>query len=148
MALKRLQNEYKDLEKNASLDNVSAGPCDEHNMFEWYATIIGSSDSPYDGGIFKLKIVIPQHYPFKPPDVKFVTKIYHPNINFAGDICLDILKTGWSPALTIHKILLSICSLLTDCNPLSPLNAEAARLYVDDRSEYNKMVIKYVETYA
>ena len=74
-------------------------------------------DSPYDGGVFFLDINFPQDYPFKPPKVRFQTKIYHCNVNDKGGICLDILKDNWSPALTVSKVLLSICSLLTDPNP-------------------------------
>lgn len=73
--------------------------------------------SPYSGGVFFLNIHFPSDYPFKPPKVNFTTKIYHPNINSQGAICLDILKDQWSPALTISKVLLSISSLLTDPNP-------------------------------
>lgn len=71
------------------------------------------SDSPYSGGVFFLSITFPTDYPFKPPKVSFSTKIYHPNINANGSICLDILRDQWSPALTISKVLLSICSMLT-----------------------------------
>ena len=73
--------------------------------------------SPYAGGIYFLDIHFPPDYPFKPPKVTFRTRIYHCNINSNGQICLDILKDQWSPALTISKVLLSICSLLTDANP-------------------------------
>jgi len=78
---------------------------------------MGPEGSPYAGGVFFLKIQFPQDYPFKPPKVTFRTRIYHCNINSQGAICLDILKDNWSPALTTSKVLLSICSLLTDPNP-------------------------------
>ena len=64
---------------------------------------MGPPDSPYSGGVFFLNITFPTDYPFKPPKVQFITKIYHPNINANGSICLDILRDQWSPALTISK---------------------------------------------
>ena len=99
--------------------NCSAGPKAD-NLYEWVSTITGPSGSPYAGGIFFLDIHFPIDYPFKPPKVVFRTKIYHCNVNSSGHICLDILKDNWSPALTISKVLLSICSLLTDPNPRRP----------------------------
>ena len=100
--------------------NCSAGPI-EDDIFHWQGTLMGPTDSPYEGGVFMMDIKFPADYPFKPPKVTFETKIYHPNINSSGGICLDILKDQWSPALTISKVLLSICSLLTDPNPDDPL---------------------------
>ncbi|PQE26504.1 ubiquitin-conjugating enzyme protein [Rutstroemia sp. NJR-2017a BBW] len=104
--------------------------------FQWQATIMGPSDSPYAGGVFFLKIHFPTDYPFKPPKVNFTTRIYHPNINSNGSICLDILRDQWSPALTISKVLLSICSMLTDPNPDDPLVPEIAHVYKTDRARY------------
>ena len=89
---------------------------------------MGPDNSPYQGGIFYLKIDFPSDYPFKPPKVRFTTKIYHCNINATGGICLDILKDEWSPALTISQVLLSICSLMDDANPNDPLVSEIADL--------------------
>lgn len=134
---KRILQEMKEL-KNSESDNITAGPVSDENIFDWTATLIGPKDSPYEGGIFILTINFPQDYPFKPPKISFNTKIYHPNINASGSICLDILNSQWSPALTISKTLLSICSLLTDPNPDDPLVSTIANLYKNDREKYNE----------
>ncbi|RXG54146.1 Ubiquitin-conjugating enzyme E2 2 [Armadillidium vulgare] len=80
----------------------SAGPVGD-DLFHWQATIMGPPESPFQGGVFFLTIHFPTDYPFKPPKVAFTTRIYHPNINSNGSICLDILRSQWSPALTISK---------------------------------------------
>merc|ERR1712192_144572 len=103
---------------------------------KWKATIAGPEDSPYQGGLFALEVVFPEDYPFKPPQVKFVTKIYHPNIDNKGGICVDILKSEWSPALTISKVLLSISSLMVAPNPNDPLMGDRAALYKTNRAKY------------
>jgi len=91
-------------------DSHAAGRTKNHTghdtnntQFHWQATIMGPGDSPYSGGVFFLAIHFPTDYPFKPPKVNFTTRIYHPNINSNGSICLDILRDQWSPALTISK---------------------------------------------
>ncbi|KAF3828059.1 hypothetical protein GH733_001331 [Mirounga leonina] len=90
-------------------------------------------DSAYQGGVFFLTVHFPTDYPFKPPKIAFTTKIYHPNINSNGSICLDILRSQWSPALTVSKVLLSICSLLCDPNPDDPLVPDIAQIYKSDK---------------
>lgn len=109
---------------------------------------MGPPDSPYQGGVFFLNIRFSADYPFKPPKVQFTTKIYHPNINSAGGICLDVLKDQWSPALTVSKILLSICSLLTDANPDDPLVPEIAHIYKTDRARYNSIAAEWTRKHA
>ncbi|XP_065002283.1 ubiquitin-conjugating enzyme E2-17 kDa-like isoform X2 [Musa acuminata AAA Group] len=103
MASRRILKELKDLQKDPPT-SCSAGPVAE-DMFHWQATIMGPSDSPFAGGVFLVNIHFPPDYPFKPPKVSFCTKVFHPNINSNGSICLDILKDQWSPALTISKLL-------------------------------------------
>ncbi|KAH9519789.1 Ubiquitin-conjugating enzyme E2 2 [Bulinus truncatus] len=136
MAVKRIQKELLDLGRDPPC-NCSAGPVGDDKKGQ--ATILGPADSPYQGGVFFLTITFPSDYPFKPPKVAFSTKIYHPNINSNGSICLDILRSQWSPALTISKVLLSICSLLTDPNPDDPLVPEIARMFKTNRTEYNRL---------
>lgn len=147
MALRRLQRELQDIRKDPPA-NCSAGPIEEADFFNWEAVIFGPEDSPYVGGVFRLAIRFPSDYPFKPPIITFKTKIYHPNINSAGGICLDILKDQWSPALNISKALLSILSLLTDANPKDPLMPDIARQYVNDRAEYEDTARQWTLAHA
>lgn len=146
MAQKRITKELRDLSKE-NLSICTAGPVDD-DMFKWQATILGPKDSPYEGGIFIVSITFPPDYPFKPPQLKFTTKIYHCNISPDGDICLDILKSQWSPALTIMKVLLSLCSLLTDPNPDDPLVPSIATLLKEDKIEHDRRAQMYTLKYA
>ncbi|GER34337.1 ubiquitin-conjugating enzyme E2 [Striga asiatica] len=146
MASKRILKELKDLQKDPPT-SCSAGPVAE-DMFHWQATIMGPPDSPYTGGVFLVTIHFPPDYPFKPPKVSFRTKVFHPNINSNGSICLDILKEQWSPALTISKVLLSICSLLTDPNPDDPLVPEIAHMYKTDKTKYETTARSWTQKYA
>ncbi|KAK2515080.1 hypothetical protein Q9233_014572 [Columba guinea] len=124
-----------------------AGPKGD-NIYEWRSTILGPPGSVYEGGVFFLDITFSPDYPFKPPKVTFRTRIYHCNINSQGVICLDILKDNWSPALTISKVLLSICSLLTDCNPADPLVGSIATQYMTNRAEHDRMARQWTKRYA
>ena len=144
---KRITRELLDLRKDPPA-NCSAGPVNESDMFIWEGVIFGPSDSPYAGGVFNVSIEFPIDYPFKPPRIMFTTKIYHPNINTQGFICLDILKQNWSPALTISKVLLSILSMLTDPNPNDPLMPDIANQYVKNRAEYEITARDWTQLYA
>lgn len=144
--MRRLKKELEEL-RNDPPSNCSAGLIDD-DIYNWEATIIGPSDSPYSGGIFKLKLEFCDDFPFKPPKVKFITKILHPNIDCYGNICLDILNKNWSPVLNVTKLLLSISSLLTDPNPDDPLDGDLAYIYKNDYQKFIKMARIYTLKHA
>lgn len=146
MASKRISKELQDLTKNP-IDNITAAPVGD-DLYKWNGTVIGPVGTPYEGGVFKLEVHFPPDYPFKSPKCKFLTKIMHPNINEAGLICLDILKDQWSPALTISKVLLSICSLLADPNPNDPLVPDVAYLYKTNKDEFERQAKAYTRQFA
>lgn len=113
---------------------ISAVPS-ESNARLFSVVIAGPEESPYASGQFKLELFLPEDYPMAPPKVRFLTRIYHPNIDRLGRICLDILKDKWSPALQIRTVLLSIQALLSAPNPDDPLNNEAAELWKSQENE-------------
>mmetsp|Transcript_10808 Transcript_10808/g.12366 ORF Transcript_10808/g.12366 Transcript_10808/m.12366 type:complete len:160 (+) Transcript_10808:128-607(+) len=149
----RLKKEYKDFQraKSGNADVfVDAAPKHDDDLFFWEATIRGPPESPYETGVFKLQVQFPANYPFKAPLIRFQTKVYHPNIDANGNICLDILKNpeAWSPVLTLEKILLSLCSLLVDPNPDDPLVPDIAEQYVNDLPSYNKTAKEWTHKFA
>jgi ubiquitin-conjugating enzyme E2 D/E len=146
MNLRRIRSELAELATN-DIPNINAKPISDDNI-KWSGSIIGPDGTPYTGGIFNLDITLPSDYPYKPPIVKMKTKIYHPNINNEGTICLDILKDQWSPALTLTKVLLSISSLLAEPNPNDPLAPDVARIYLNDFKAFTKKARDFTEKYA
>ncbi|TEA19446.1 hypothetical protein DBR06_SOUSAS29610021, partial [Sousa chinensis] len=118
MVLKGINKELSDLARDPPA-RCSAGPAGD-NMFHWQATIMEANENPYQGGVFLLTIHFPTDYPFKLPKVAFATRIYHSDINTNGSICLNILRSQWSPPLIVSNVLSSICSLLYDPNPDDP----------------------------
>ncbi|SPO07665.1 probable ubiquitin-conjugating enzyme E2-C [Cephalotrichum gorgonifer] len=137
---KRLQTELMTL-MTSPAPGISAFPSADGNLLSWTATITGPDDTPYAGLNLKLTMDFPSNYPYAPPTVLFKTPIYHPNFDFSGRICLDILKDKWTPAYNIQTVLLSLQSLLGEPNNASPLNGEAAELWDKDREEFNRKVL-------
>ena len=139
--------ELQDLQKNLPSFCSSVGPVGD-DMSHWQAHIMGPADTPFTGGIFRIDIHIPRDYPFKPPKVTFRTKVYHPNINSNGNVCLEVLKDKWCPAHTISQILLSIFSLLSVPNTEDPLVPEIAQIYNNDRRSYEETAKLWTQNYA
>lgn len=136
---KRLQSELMTMMLTPT-PGISAFP-DDGNMLCWTATITGPTETPYSGLSLKLSFAFPSNYPYAPPTVLFKTPIYHPNVDFSGRICLDILKEKWSAVYNVQSVLLSLQSLLGEPNNASPLNGEAATLHEKNPEEYARKVL-------
>ncbi|CAF4112147.1 unnamed protein product, partial [Rotaria magnacalcarata] len=121
---------------------------DEHNPRYFKVIIDGPSESPYEGGKFKVELFLPDEYPMAPPKVRFMTKLYHPNIDKLGRICLDILKEKWSPALQIRTVLLSIQALLSAPNPDDFLDADVAEKWKADEKGAKAIARDWTQRYA
>jgi len=146
---RRIAKELQTLQKDTETASYFwARPKSESNMRLWEAVVRGPPDSLYEGGFFRLDIEFPDNYPFSPPKCTFRTKVYHCNIAPNGGICLDILKTQWSPALTIGKVLLSISSLLTDPNPNDPLVYDVAQQYKTNRALHDSTARDWTHRFA
>ena len=142
-ARRRLLRDFRNLEHESAQGYTAAPEAD--NILKWNAVIFGPDETDWEDGVFKLQMTFPEDYPHRPPEVKFTTPIFHPNVYKNGNICLDILQRNWSSANDVSSILVSIQSLLTDPNPQSPANGEAARLFTENRPEYVRRVRQCVE---
>ncbi len=148
MALRKLQKELAAFQQSADT-TVSAQPASDANLFKWKASIVGPAGSPYAGGRFFLDVDVPADYPFAPPKVTFATKVYHPNVNDNGGICLDVLKPEhWAPAMTINQVLLAVQALLATPTADSPIVPEAAELLKSDRAAFDRKAAEWTQKYA
>ncbi|ESO89748.1 hypothetical protein LOTGIDRAFT_124502, partial [Lottia gigantea] len=143
---RRLRSELRTL-KTDPPEGIQATPLDRH-CCHWQASITGPHGSPYEGGIFLLYLQIPQSYPMRPPKVRFITKIFHPNISRHGDVGLDSIHHNWSLALTISKVLISIQSLLTDPFVSVCMEPTIGRLYLSNTLEFDRIARRWTWKYA
>jgi len=131
IAVQRIKREFKEVVKSEEVARCHIKVELIGDSFtELRGEIAGPPDTPYEGGTFILEIKIPETYPFNPPKVRFITKIWHPNISsVTGAICLDILKDQWAAAMTLRTVLLSLQALLAAAEPDDPQDAVVAKQY-------------------
>ncbi|XP_053212414.1 ubiquitin-conjugating enzyme E2-22 kDa-like [Panonychus citri] len=150
IASARLKKELQEMrshpdfsENRFSIDTV------EDNLFHMKATIAGPPDTPYFDGMFKVDLRMSKKYPFSPPKVRFLTRLWHPNVSsITGCICLDILDNKWAAALTIRGVLLSLQSLLQDPEPSNPLDASVAYQYRNRHDLFFRTASYWTAIYA
>lgn len=146
-SIKRLTREYRHIFKEP-IENISISFPNDEDLLHWEAIIDGPSETPYQGGKFKIQMKFDDEYPHSPPEVKFLTKIYHPNVNSSGQICLNILRNDWKPTLSARTILLSISSLLASPNAEDPLDVNIATMYRRNRELFYKTAEEWTNMYA
>ena len=148
MRLRRLQAELRRVRQSPVPGILDVAPEDDGALDIWTATLEGPEGSPYQGGHFGVRMRFTDVYPAEAPQVHFITRLYHPNINVNGSICLDVLQTAWSPALTVMDVLDALRRLLVEPNPHDPLVPEIATLYSVDRAACNAQAAVWTATYA
>ncbi|CAF1437537.1 unnamed protein product, partial [Adineta steineri] len=156
-SIKALQLEYAKLQKEP-VEGFTVKLDDDSNLYKWHVGIFGPPDTLYEGGYFKADMEFPTTYPFAPPKVRFLTKMWHPNIYENGEVCISILhpptedpQSGehpserWNPTQNVRTILMSIISLLNEPNCSSPANVDASvmyRKYKENKDNEYETIIK------
>lgn len=150
IAQQRIQREFREVVKSKEIAESGVQlELVNDDLTELAGMVAGPPDTPYAGGKFKLEIKIPDTYPFSPPKVRFITKIWHPNISsVTGAICLDILKDQWAAAMTLRTVLLSIQALLAAPEPDDPQDAVVARQYQDNMAVFRQTAQHWAAAYA
>jgi len=151
-----LRKQLNELKKNP-VEGFSAGLANDDDIYIWDVLIVGPPDTLYEGGFFKAQLTFPKDYPLRPPKMRFITKIWHPNIDKNGNVCVSILhepgddrygyekaSERWLPVHTVETILISVISMLADPNDESPANVDAAKEWREDFATFKKKVAKCV----
>ncbi|QLQ82321.1 hypothetical protein HG537_0H00820 [Torulaspora globosa] len=142
--MKEMQAVKDDPAAKINLEFVS-----ESDIHHLKGSFLGPPGTPYEGGTFIVDIEVPMEYPFKPPKMKFDTKVYHPNVSsVTGAICLDILKNAWSPVITLKSALISLQALLQSPEPTDPQDAEVAQHYLRDKESFNRTAALWTKLYG
>lgn len=145
----RLTREIKKLVEHPPEGIFCYAP-DTTNVFK--INILGPNSSPYEGALFELELEIPDRYPFVPPRLKFITSVYHPNIDNQGRICMDLLKMppngGWKPTISLENLIVAVQSLLGNPNPDDPLMIDIAEEYRFSRKEFERKARQFAEKHG
>lgn len=147
---KRIKKDFQNfikMTKAGSIEGISI-TWKEGCLNKFKACIMGPRDTPFEKGEFYLKIICDKDYPWKPPNIKFITSIFHPNISRDGTICLDLLKDEWSPVMTFATVLISIQSLLQNPNAEDPLRPKIAKLFIENRKLWERIAKIWVLKHA
>ncbi|EDW58277.1 ubiquitin-conjugating enzyme E2-18 kDa [Drosophila virilis] len=145
---KRMQNELKQMMEQKQLSQLQLLEPEKDNIYKWYALLMPNTP-PYDKGAFKLEIDFPKEYPFRPPILHINTKIYHPNINERGQVCLPILEPEhWKPTSRIEHVLQVLIATINDPQPDNPYNVEIAGQFVNDPKKFYRMAEAWVDRYG
>ena len=148
-ALKRLEKELKYFNGDDCEEGYIAGPIDKDDMFRWTASFKGPKNSPYEEGTFKVQIDFPKDYPYLPPSVYFITKVYHPNVRKeSGSFWLNLLKDEWAPNTKLINVLKAIQTFLVVPNIVSAKNKEAAKQYIENKEVFEANAKEWTEKYA
>ncbi|RDW78703.1 E2 ubiquitin-conjugating protein UBC1 [Aspergillus mulundensis] len=146
---RRIAKEIADIRADTH-SQITAEPVgEEDDITHLRGTFPGPPGTPYEGGTYKVDIKIPNEYPFRPPVMKFITKVWHPNVSSqTGAICLDTLSSAWSPILTIKAALLSLQSLLSTPEPKDPQDAEVATMLLRNPKEFDRVAREWATQHA
>jgi len=136
----RAQKDVNELDLEAT-PGVKTDFPDPNNLMNFNVSV-KPTDGLYKGATFEFNVTIPNSYPYDPPKAVCKTLVYHPNIDFQGAVCLNILRADWKPVLTLGSVLFGLMTLFLEPNPDDPLNKEAAELMISKRSEFDKNVQK------
>lgn len=147
MDVNRLQKELREIQADTKSGVTVQVLGDDLSHLQ--GTILGPEDTAYEGGVFEVDIQLTNSYPFEPPKMKFLTKVWHPNVSSqSGAICLDILKEQWSPALTLKTALLSVQALLSSPEPDDPQDAVVAKQYLNEPEQFQQTAKYWTQNYA
>jgi ubiquitin-conjugating enzyme E2 D/E len=127
---------------------ITARPVDDDDIYLWNASVRGPTGTPYEGGCFHLAVRFPQEYPFRPPHLRFITPIYHPNVDENGEMSLDLTFHSWSPAITLHQVLLHLVAVLEVPNPDNCLRPELGQLHRTNRAAFEDNAREATRLYA